>query len=79
MGVSLEFYAVQHDIGVEDGFDFGAGETDIVKKIRDLEREKERLVVFAVDVLDYHSILEALKGCVSLFCCLDSQDGYDVS
>ncbi|XP_052198664.1 cinnamoyl-CoA reductase-like SNL6 [Diospyros lotus] len=53
------------------------GETDIVKKIKDLEREKERLVVFAVDVLDYHSIQEALKGCVSLFCCLDSQDGYD--
>jgi hypothetical protein len=36
--------------------------------------------VFSVDVLDYHSILVALKGCSALFCCLDgSSDGYDVS
>ncbi|KAH7856747.1 hypothetical protein Vadar_005089 [Vaccinium darrowii] len=53
------------------------GETEIVKKIRDTEGIEERLVVSVVDVLDYHSILEALKGCCALFCCLDSQEGYD--
>lgn len=56
-----------------------AGETEIVKKIRDMEGIEEGLVVYSVDVLDYHSILEALKGCCALFCCLDSQEGYDVS
>ena len=39
---------------------------------------EERLAVFTVDILDYHSILVALKGCSALFCCLDSPDGYDV-
>ncbi|PSS08211.1 Cinnamoyl-CoA reductase-like [Actinidia chinensis var. chinensis] len=53
------------------------GETEIVKKIRDMEGIEEKLVVSTVDVLDYHSILEAVKGCCALFCCLDSQDGYD--
>jgi hypothetical protein len=48
------------------------------KTIRDLAREEERLSVFEVDVLDYHSILIALKGCSAMFCCLDSRDGYDV-
>ncbi|GFY95595.1 NAD(P)-binding Rossmann-fold superfamily protein [Actinidia rufa] len=53
------------------------GETEIVKKIRDMEGIEEKLVVSTVDVLDYHSILEAVKGCCALFFCLDSQDGYD--
>ncbi|KAH7844190.1 hypothetical protein Vadar_025287 [Vaccinium darrowii] len=53
------------------------GETKIVKKIRDMEGIEKRLVVSVVDVLDYHSILEAVKGCCALFCCLDSQEGYD--
>ncbi|CAL5328346.1 unnamed protein product [Camellia sinensis] len=53
------------------------GETEVVKKIRDMETIEERLMVSTVDVLDYHSILEALKGCFALFCCLDCQDGYD--
>ncbi|KAF2310358.1 hypothetical protein GH714_007971 [Hevea brasiliensis] len=53
------------------------GETEIEKKIRDMEKEEERLVVFDVDVLDYQSILFALKGCSALFCCLDSPDGYE--
>ncbi|KAJ6330793.1 hypothetical protein OIU76_009397 [Salix suchowensis] len=53
------------------------GETEIVKKIREMEREEERLAVFEVDALDYHSILIALKGCSAMFCCLDSTDGYD--
>ncbi|KAL6973767.1 cinnamoyl-CoA reductase, partial [Sarracenia purpurea var. burkii] len=52
-------------------------ETEIVEKIRDMEGMEERLVVSTVDVLDYHSILAAVKGCCALFCCLDSQDGYD--
>ncbi|XP_058227245.1 cinnamoyl-CoA reductase-like SNL6 isoform X2 [Rhododendron vialii] len=58
-------------------FWFDAGEAEIVKKIRDMEGIEEGLVVYSVDVLDYHSILEALKGCCALFCCLDSQEGYD--
>ncbi|KAJ6362163.1 hypothetical protein OIU78_002549 [Salix suchowensis] len=53
------------------------GETEIVKKIKEMEREEERLAVFEVDALDYHSILIALKGCSAMFCCLDSTDGYD--
>ncbi|KAL4654478.1 hypothetical protein ACB092_01G381800 [Castanea dentata] len=52
-------------------------QTEIEKKIREMEKIEERLVVFSVDVLDYHSILVALKGCSALFCCLDSSDGYD--
>lgn len=44
-----------------------------------MEKVEEGLVVFDVDVLDYHSILVALKGCTAMFCCLDSPDGYEVS
>lgn len=55
------------------------GETEMEGKIRDMEMEEERLVVFAVDVFDYQSILLALKGCSAVFCCLENQDGYDVS
>ncbi|KAF5929908.1 hypothetical protein HYC85_000081 [Camellia sinensis] len=40
------------------------GETEIVKKIRDMETIEERLMVSTVDVLDYHSILEALRAVV---------------
>ncbi|XP_021818849.1 cinnamoyl-CoA reductase-like SNL6 isoform X2 [Prunus avium] len=53
------------------------GETEIQKRIREMEKVEERLEVFVVDVLDYHSILLALKGCSAMFCCLDSSDGYD--
>lgn len=63
-------------------FGYVAGDqsqTEIEKKIREMEKMEERLVVFSVDVLDYRSILVALKGCSALFCCLDSSDGYDVS
>lgn len=56
------------------------GEKEIMKKIKDLERtEKERVVIYSVDVLNYRSIVDALKGCCGLFCSLDSPDGYDVS
>ncbi|KAF3452887.1 hypothetical protein FNV43_RR03320 [Rhamnella rubrinervis] len=53
------------------------GETEIVEKLRDMEKVEERLTVFSVDILDYHTILLALKGCSALFCCLDSPDAYD--
>ncbi|KAL0428184.1 UNVERIFIED_CONTAM: putative anthocyanidin reductase [Sesamum latifolium] len=55
------------------------GEKEIVKKIAGLERtEKGRLRMFVVDILDYHSILEAFRLCCGLFCCLDSPaDKYD--
>ncbi|KAL6012246.1 hypothetical protein ACLOJK_002724 [Asimina triloba] len=57
---------------------FGAGKAEMVRRIKEMSCSEERLVVFVVDVLDYHSILEALKGCSALFCCLDcSSDGYD--
>ncbi|XP_059637587.1 cinnamoyl-CoA reductase-like SNL6 [Cornus florida] len=52
-------------------------ENEMVKKIRDMQRSENRLVVFTVDVLDYQSILETLKGCCGLFCCLDTSDKYD--
>ena len=55
-----------------------AGETEIMEKLRDMEKVEERLTVFSVDILDYHTILLALKGCSALFCCLDSPDAYDV-
>ncbi|KAL3566811.1 hypothetical protein D5086_032226 [Populus alba] len=61
----------------ELAYSFMQGETEMEKKIRDLAREEERLSVFEVDVLDYHSILIALKGCSAMFCCLDCPDGYD--
>lgn len=43
-----------------------------------MEKEEERLVVFCVDVLDYHSIVLALQGCSAMLCCLDSPEGYEV-
>ncbi|XP_031285082.1 cinnamoyl-CoA reductase-like SNL6 [Pistacia vera] len=53
------------------------GETEIQKEIKEMEKVNEKLFVFEVDVLDYHSILVALKDCCALFCSLDSPDGYD--
>ncbi|KAF5725900.1 hypothetical protein HS088_TW23G00632 [Tripterygium wilfordii] len=53
------------------------GDTDLVKKMREMENVEEGLVMFGVDCLDYQSILTALKGCSAVFCCLDSLDGYD--
>ncbi|KAL2502405.1 NAD(P)-binding Rossmann-fold superfamily protein [Forsythia ovata] len=48
-----------------------------MKKITDLLKRENRLTIFTVDMLDYHSILEAMKGCCALFCCLDSPYEYD--
>lgn len=53
------------------------GEKAIEKQIKEMEKVEEKLVLFNVDVLDYQSILVALKDCCALFCCLDSPDGYD--
>ncbi|GAB4838165.1 hypothetical protein Ancab_027694 [Ancistrocladus abbreviatus] len=53
------------------------GEAEIMKNIKEMAKKEERLVVFEVDVLDYHSILAALKDCSGLFCSLDSSEGYD--
>ncbi|PIN02603.1 Flavonol reductase/cinnamoyl-CoA reductase [Handroanthus impetiginosus] len=53
------------------------GEKEMMKKITSLERTQKGLMIFMVDILDYNSILEALKGCCGLFCCLDSPDKYD--
>ena len=50
-----------------------------MKRIRDMEKKEAKLVVFAIDILDYQSILGALKDCSGLFCSLDSPEGYDVS
>ncbi|EXB94888.1 hypothetical protein L484_022996 [Morus notabilis] len=52
-------------------------ETEIEKKLKEMEKVEERLSVFAIDILDYQSILLALKGCNGLFCCLENPDGYD--
>lgn len=54
-----------------------SGEKEIEKQIKETEKVEEKLVLFNVDVLDYQSILAALKDCCALFCCLDSPDGYD--
>ncbi|XP_031285010.1 cinnamoyl-CoA reductase-like SNL6 [Pistacia vera] len=40
---------------------------------------KENYFGLDVDVLDYHSILVALKDCCALFCSLDGPDEYDDS
>ncbi|CAN1166888.1 Cinnamoyl-CoA reductase-like SNL6 [Linum perenne] len=58
----------------------GGEATEIEKKIREMaedESEEKKLVLFDVDVLEYQSILVALKGCSAVFCCLDFHDGYD--
>ncbi|XP_022888097.1 cinnamoyl-CoA reductase-like SNL6 [Olea europaea var. sylvestris] len=53
------------------------GEKEIIKKITDLQKTEKGLTTFTVDMLDYHSILEAVKGCCALFCCLDSPFQYE--
>ncbi|XP_039019139.1 cinnamoyl-CoA reductase 1-like [Hibiscus syriacus] len=53
-------------------------ETEIEKKIKEMESVEKKLSVFSVDILDYHTILVALR-CSALFCCLESPDSYDNS
>ncbi|KAE8687151.1 cinnamoyl-CoA reductase 1-like isoform X2 [Hibiscus syriacus] len=43
-----------------------------------MESVEKKLSVFSVDILDYHTILVALR-CSALFCCLESPDSYDNS
>jgi len=54
-----------------------AGEVESVRKLHG-----DRLQIFYADVLDYHSITDALKGCAGLFYTFEhpqSAAGYDVS
>ncbi|KAJ0030148.1 hypothetical protein Pint_14296 [Pistacia integerrima] len=53
------------------------GEKEIQNEIKEMEKVNEKLFLFEVDVLDYHSILVALKDCCALFCSLDGPDEYD--
>ncbi|CAM8979829.1 unnamed protein product [Rhodiola kirilowii] len=69
-GYTVHAGVQQHDDGLEL--------VDTAKMIRELEKlEEERLKVFLVDVLDYHSICVALKGCEALFCSLDCPQAYE--
>lgn len=48
----------------------------------DHEKKNKRLIAFDTDPLDYHSILDALKGCSGLFYCFDppsDRPTYDVN
>lgn len=48
----------------------------------DHEKKNKRLRAFDTDPLDYHSILDALKGCSGLFYCFDppsDRPTYDVN
>ncbi|XP_068653046.1 cinnamoyl-CoA reductase-like SNL6 [Aristolochia californica] len=53
------------------------GNREIISKVKEMSLFQKRLKVFIVDVLDYHSITEALEDCSALFCSLDSPDSYD--
>ncbi|XP_047323646.1 cinnamoyl-CoA reductase-like SNL6 [Impatiens glandulifera] len=54
------------------------GESELIRRINEMGKTDKRVTVLIVDVLDYHTITDALKGCSALFCCLDSPDGYAV-
>ncbi|KAG6587792.1 Cinnamoyl-CoA reductase-like SNL6, partial [Cucurbita argyrosperma subsp. sororia] len=53
------------------------GNPEIEKTIREMGKVENGLVVFPVDIMDYQSILVALKGCSGLFCCMDTPHVYD--
>ncbi|XP_023515814.1 cinnamoyl-CoA reductase-like SNL6 [Cucurbita pepo subsp. pepo] len=53
------------------------GNPEIEKTIREMGEVVKGLVVFPVDIMDYHSVLVALKGCSGLFCCMDTPHVYD--
>lgn len=61
------------------GFYLFAGKPEIEKTIREMGKVENGLKVFPVDIMDYQSILVALKGCSGLFCCVDTPHVYDVS
>lgn len=46
-------------------------ESEGVRRLIEMKTTNEGLRIFAADVLDYHSIAEALKGCSGLFCAFD--------
>lgn len=53
------------------------GKPEIEKTIREMCKVENGLMVFSVDIMDYQSILVALKGCSGLFCCMDTHHVYD--
>ncbi|XP_022931207.1 cinnamoyl-CoA reductase-like SNL6 isoform X2 [Cucurbita moschata] len=53
------------------------GNPEIEKTIREMGKVENGLVVLPVDIMDYQSILVALKGCSGLFCCMDTPHVYD--
>ncbi|XP_023530490.1 cinnamoyl-CoA reductase-like SNL6 isoform X2 [Cucurbita pepo subsp. pepo] len=53
------------------------GNPEIEKTIREMGKVENGLVVFPADIMDYQSILVALKGCSGLFCCMDTPHVYD--
>lgn len=46
-------------------------ESERVRRLIEMEKTNEGLRIFAADVLDYHSITEALRGCSGLFYAFD--------
>ncbi|KAH9314645.1 hypothetical protein KI387_023272, partial [Taxus chinensis] len=48
-----------------------AGESETARKLIEMRSANEGLKIFAADVLDYHSITDALKGCCGLFYAFD--------
>lgn len=47
------------------------GESQTSRKLIEMARANEGLRIFAADVLDYHSIIDALEGCSGLFYAFD--------
>ncbi|XP_057853819.2 cinnamoyl-CoA reductase-like SNL6 isoform X2 [Cryptomeria japonica] len=61
-------------------FQHGGGESETARKLIEMGRGNEGLKLFAADVLDYHSIVDALEGCCGLFYAFDqiqNASGYD--
>uniref|UniRef100_A0A0D6R644 NAD-dependent epimerase/dehydratase domain-containing protein n=1 Tax=Araucaria cunninghamii TaxID=56994 RepID=A0A0D6R644_ARACU len=57
-----------------------AEESETARRLIEMGRANEGLKLFAADVLDYHSITDALKGCSGLFYAFDQPQnaaGYD--
>lgn len=49
-------------------------ESERVRRLMEMGRTNEGLRIFAADVLDYHSITEALRGCSGLFYAFDQSN-----
>eukprot|EP01018_Ginkgo_biloba_P014679 Gb_01297 [translate_table: standard] len=65
---------------VHAAFQNGATESETARKLQEMGRANEGVKIFAADVLDYHSIIDALQGCSGIFYTFDqseNSDGYD--